>query len=373
MGTGKTKNKESDKEQSVAPEQATETLKKKSKNEIKNEKIHALKEEEQKVLESLKDDDYEDIKSDCYTEMDCIIDMVAHGETYGAIFEGPGGVGKTYRTINRLGREGLMLGKTMSYTDSYTTPASFYIWLYKHRDMEVLIIDDVAGMMKNEKTLAFLKGALWDVNGERIITYMTTKPLQDEYGNFVPGSFRLNARLIIITNDLNRKSADAQAILTRVHYVPLNIPFKELMNILEQVARKSDSYGLALEERREVFMYIRDNATESTSLSIRSLIKGFQFRAYSKRIGKDMIWKTLLLKSLNQDETIVVMERLLWDESLNEKEKIGKFTLLTGKSRATYFRLKNKFFSQESETKKEFEQAHNTAKFLEESQVSQNA
>lgn len=310
--------------------------KKTTRAEEKAEKIKKVKKEEQKVEDNLKDIHVEQLVSNVYLEMDAYTEMVAKGISFGAIIEGPGGTGKTWRILENL------KDIDYAYTDSFTTPAAFYVWMYKMRNKEVLIVDDIAGFMTNEKVLAFLKGGLWEVNGRRIIHYMTTKPLQDENGEFVPNTFILSARMIIITNKLNRKNPHLQAVVTRVNYCKVEIDFDELMNIFEQIVKK-DYPGLSEAERWEVYEYIKTNTSETNiQLNIRSLIKCFQQRVYSKNIKNPELWKRLAMISiLQKNPNLVIVEEIEKNPDFKTvEEKVGEFKRRTGKARATYFRLK---------------------------------
>lgn len=310
--------------------------KKKTKQEIKIEKIQEARRKEEEIDKKLKESPPGILKSNVFLEMDAYTDMVAKGITYGCIIEGRGGTGKTYRVIQRL------KDVDYAYTDSFTTPQAFYIWMYRNRHKEVLIIDDVAGFMNNDKVLAFLKGGLWEVNGQRIIHYMTTRPMQDETGNFVPNAFILNARMVIITNKLNKKNPHLNAVLTRVNYCRVEMDHEELMGILKQVAEK-DYPGLSKEDRIQVYKFIEENTSEANDdLNIRSLIKCFQHKLYSKKIGDKDLWKRLaLLNIVQKNPQLVIVEQLMKDDSFKtEADRVKEFRKQTGKSRATYFRLK---------------------------------
>ncbi len=320
-------------EESADPPEDT----KKTKVELKIEKIKKVKELEQEVEDDLRKIHVDQLKSDVYLEMDAYVEMVAKGISYGTVIEGPGGTGKTWRILENLKEV------DYSYTDSFTTPASFYIWMYKNRNKEVLIVDDCSGFMNNEKILAFLKGGLWEVNGNRIIHYMTTKPLQDENGEFVPNTFILSARMIIITNRLNKKNPHLNAVLTRVNYTKVEIDFDELMNIFEQIVQK-DYPGLTKDERIEVYKFIKENTSDSNAntLNIRSLIKCFQQYVYSKNINNPGLWKRLAMISiLQKNPNLVIVEEIEKNPAYKTvDEKVKEFGRRTGKARATYFRLK---------------------------------
>ena len=320
----------------IEPADPEEDDSKKTKAVAKAQKMKKVREQEQEVEDDLKNMHVEQLESDVYLEMDAYVEMVAKGISYGTIIEGPGGTGKTWRILENL------KDVDYAYTDSFTTPAAFYIWMYKNRNREVLITDDCSGFMGNEKILAFLKGGLWEVNGKRIIHYMTTKPLQDENGEFVPNTFILSARMIIITNRLNKKNPHLNAVLTRVNYAKVEIDFDELMNIFEQIVEK-DYPGLTKDERIEVYNFLKDNTSDSNvSLNIRSLIKCFQQYVYSKNIKNPGLWKRLAMISiLQKNPNLVIVEEIENDSKLTTVDaKVKEFNRRCGKGRTTYFRLK---------------------------------
>ena len=335
----KKENEKQEEEAEVNPEEQ-----KQSKEEIKKEKIEKVLQEEQRIFETIKNIDYKELVSDCYLQMDSCVDMCIENISTGAIIEGSGGTGKTFRTLNKAL---LKLGeKNIAYTDSFTTDTAFFIWLWKNRNKNLLIVDDCSGFLSSNKILAFLKGALWDINGRRIVHYMTTKPLQDEYGEPVPSTCEINARIIIITNFINKKNPHLQAVLSRVNYCYIDISDEEIISILRQIAEK-EYMGLTKDERLEVLNYLIANFSKKMkNLNLRTLFKMFQFKVYSKRCGKPLLWKQLSLNLMEEDDILVLVEELLKNENFkSEEERINEFTALSGRKRATWYRLVQKLES----------------------------
>ena len=332
---------------------------KKSKEQIKHDQIKQAKDEGKRALDTMKKAliGYEDVRSDCYTEMDSYVEMIAEGIGYGTIIEGKGGTGKSFRVVGKLNNKNPDM---YVYTDSFTTPQAFYIWLYQNRN-KVLVIDDVAGLMSNDKILAMLKGGLWDVDGERIINYMTTKPIKDEYDIPIPTSFEFDGRMIIITNKLNQKSGHVQAVLSRVNHCRLDIPYKELIGIMEQIA-KQPFETLKESERLEVLDFLKENTSQSNrELNLRTLIKMFQFKIFANKVKKKDLWKVLAKKVLKKDDDLLIIEKLLNDTSFStENDRIKAFEELTDKGRSTYFDLKKKFFSKQKESEQITEEGTET-------------
>lgn len=315
-----------------------EKVDKVDREQVKVDKIKKVREEEAKIFESLKDSDYKSLVSDAYVEMDSYISMVIKGISTGCLIEGAGGTGKTYRAIN----ECLKAGVDMAYTDSFTTPTAFYIWLFKNKDKDVIICDDVSGFLSNDKILSFLKGCLWAVNGHRLVNYMTTKPLKDEFDEYIENSFDMNARIIIITNFVDKKKPHISAVLTRINYCQVILDRDELLKVLEQIVVNPYD-DLTLDERNECLSFLRENTSGSTKdLNIRTLYKVFMFKEYNKTLGSHRdFWKTLSLNMLKKDDRLVVVENIIDnDEFETEDARVKKFTELTGDSRATYYRLK---------------------------------
>ena len=308
--------------------------------EEKHKKIDGVKEKENEVMKALIFDDYENLMSDCYTELDVNIQMVLDGIGYGCIVEGKGGTGKTYRILNQS--MSALGGKEVVYIDSFTTPTALYVNLYENRNKSVIILDDCADMMNNAKILAMLKGALWHINDskKRVVTYLTTKPPKDEYDDPLPRSFEIDARIIIITNYLKEDNPHVKAVLSRVNKVLVEVGRDELLRILRQVAKKEYG-GLTEDERLEVLAFLEENTNNQTDdLNIRTYLRAMDYMIWAKKHNRGDAWKPLVLKMLKHDERLVIVEKLLDDPLFpTPEDKWKRFVELTKASRPTYYRL----------------------------------
>lgn len=328
--------------------------KKPSKHELKMEKIKETREKEKQLFQNVfSESKLKDIVSDCYSEMDYYIGMAARGISTGCFIEGLGGIGKTHRTLSLLQRIPRL---NFSYLSSFTTPQAFFVWVYQNRDADVLVVDDVVGMLNNDKVLSMLKGMLWAVaGGKRVVNYQTTKAMETEQGEVVPNSYEVTSRIVLLCNRLSKKKPDMEAVLSRVDYCRVEIPKKEMLRLMRQVAEK-DYPDIALDERLEVLEFIMENTKDSVAnLNLRTLIKGFQYFIYTRWIDNPLMWKTILLKRLRQDDLLILVELLLdSDEFKTEEDRVSQFEVLTdGKSRATYFRLKAKILERRKQEEPE--------------------
>lgn len=325
-----------------------------SKEEIKREKIQEARKEEESLLESWKQSKEwsELIDSQAYFEMINYIRMVAQGFSRCAIINSSGGLGKSYNSIAILNKE----NPNYAYTDSYSSAASFYTWLYKNRN-KIIVLDDVSGLFSDKRAQAYLKAATWEVNGKRIIHNMTQRPLEDEDGRIVPNTFEFEGALIILTNDINKKNEHIKAIITRSNYAEIVISYDEKLDILRQISKKPYK-KLTDTERDEIFNFLKDNCSQAVSdLNLRTLIHFYQFYEYSKKNGKKDLWKRLGLNLLKKDDLLLMVLELEKDETLKTvDDKQKKFTELSHKSRATYFRIKGQLEkSQVSDSKEKQE------------------
>lgn len=320
---------------------------KKSHKEEMFEKIKETKIQEESLIESWKKNKFwtDAINSDAYFEMENYIRMVAGGHSNGAILSGEGGLGKSFNTISILNKE----NPNYSYTDSYSTPVAFYAWMYKNKN-KILVLDDVIGLLEDKRGNAYLKSALWEVNGKRLIHNMSMKPPKDEYDSPIPDHFEFTGGIIILTNKLNTKNAHVAALLTRVNHAIIKISFEEKMRILELISKKPHG-KLSGEDRKDIFEFIKENSSESTmEINLRTLIKMYQFFEYSREIKSPKLWKRLGLNLLKKDEKLLLIEELA-KKQMPVEEQVSKFKELTNMGRATFFRLK-----------KELEMSKETAK-----------
>lgn len=311
---------------------------KKSEKELKFEKLHKVKAEEEVLLSAWRktfDDDL--TESDCYFEMDNYVKMVAEGISTGCIIESSAGLGKSHRTTSILNKMNVDYG----YIDSYSSPASFYVWLYKNKD-NIVVIDDIPNLFHDKRALSYLKAALWAVQSQRIVHNLTQKPLIDEFGENVPDNFEVTGGLIMLTNILPIKNPHVQAVLSRVNYTKLEIPIEERLRIIEAIAKKKYD-ELNESERLEVVDFIKKNTTdEMRDINLRTLFKLFHFRQFTKREKAGELWKRLGNHLFKKDDTPILVEELEKRTDLTPDQKVDKFMELTGKSRATYYRLKQK-------------------------------
>jgi len=86
----------------------------------------------------------------------------------------------------------------------------------------VIILDDVEGIFQNKLSLAILKGALWNSDGERICQYSSKSDKAT-----MPEKFVMNAKVIILCNHIPRENdSSTRAMISRTIFYKMGFSFE---------------------------------------------------------------------------------------------------------------------------------------------------
>jgi hypothetical protein len=289
--------------------------------------LNEIKKEERKLVEEWKKTDYEDINIRSFDTPKHFIQMVCRGICNSCVLVGGGGTGKTFLSTNTMKKEKV----DFVYQNTYTTPLELYKYLYENRD-KIIVLDDIDGLWNNEKCLAILKSALWETDGKRILTMNTSdKVLQN-----TPKIFEFKGRIIILSNKINKDDEHISALLSRSNYFELNFTYKEKLRIMKEITKKPYKKTEKTLRDKALDMIIKNTDISTEDLNFRTLIKTYDLLIYNRDKAENLLKSTL---QVNQDIKLV-MDLLKSNKGVNEQ--IAEFTLKTGKSRATYFRIKDK-------------------------------
>lgn len=287
---------------------------------------------ENESLEKLKQIPSSDINA-YYTVVDELINVVITKNANSLLLLGEGGLGKTYRVMKQLGKHGLASGQDYVYANSYSTPLEFYNFLFEHKD-KLIVLDDLEGILSDERGQSILKSALWSATPERILTYYTTS---DKIK--APNKFVFEGRIILCMNDVGTRTIGMQALLSRMLYYNLDFSFHDKLRILCEIAKQANFVELNLDERMTVFEHVQKTTTSAhDNLNIRTLIKAFGLYRYCKGTNKD--WKALIDGINEVNENKLMFLRII-EKDLTVNEQIKEFVETTGLSRATFFNYKH--------------------------------
>lgn len=279
------------------------------------------------------------------------VKMVARGLTHGLFVSGGGGVGKSKVISETLAGEGV----NPVLLNSHVTPLSLYGAMYEHRQDRVLWLDDADAMYSNMPILGLLRSALWGTAEGRVVTYSSTQL------NGVPGSFEFESRLIFTANTIPKRNEAFKAVLSRVDVFELVATNDELLEQMDVLAR--DGFGsLDAAACKAVVDYIR-TAGGNRQLSMRLYESSLRKVEYALATGTD--WRDLVRSQLDQlgskdrdgipkpldtkGHDLRCMARAVEKFPASARQQEEFWCESTGKSRATFFRIKKQFESQQTE------------------------
>ena len=105
------------------------------------------------------------------------------------------------------------------------TAAGLFVTLYDNSD-KIVVLDDCDSVFKDDDAVNILKGAL-DSYDTRKISYLTTKPLKDEFGSHLPRSFEFTGKIIFISN-ISQSKLD-EAIRSRSFVSDIDLTKKQML------------------------------------------------------------------------------------------------------------------------------------------------
>ena len=197
------------------------------------------------------------------------INSVVAGNNNSFIFLGNQGLGKTTTTLNTLKE----LKTKYFYHSGVSTPKALYQFLYEHRENETLVFDDCMGLINNPNALSIILSALWGSEGERKVSWATTK--DDNLG--LPTQFTFNSKVIIITNKMP-DTYYAKVVMSRCLTYEIEFTHKELIDFMYQIGDK------------EIVDYIAENSSPATKgFDLRVLQKAKDLKNFSKNNWRELV------------------------------------------------------------------------------------
>ncbi len=248
------------------------------------------------------------------------IKSVARGFNRAFIFLGDAGLGKTYLTREILKKE------KVNFIESrgVSSPLSLYYFIHENNSKnKVLVFDDVAQLINEERTFSILLGVLWDGVAQWNTTSEKLK---------IPPRFLFNGRIIIISNKLSGFNSDI--VKSRCLVYELELKREEKIKIMYEIAKQSHK-ELTREERFKIVKFLKENSTEGTlNFDLRTQQKAEQLYLYSKTSNVD--WKDLVLGLLRKNREVEILEYAL-KNSDSIKEALNYWKGETGQSRRKFF------------------------------------
>ena len=238
------------------------------------------------------------------------------------------GIGKTHIVLSAMAGAGLTLGKEYAYFSGYTTPLSLFEFLYENREKRLIILDDIDTAYNNQIILTLLKNATFGVP-ERIVSYNSTVR-----GRAAPSQFEMKAGIILIANRIPQNSL-TRAILSRALSIEISLTQQEKLDMLAAYCEKPFK-STTREQRMAALGFLMERKpTALKEMSYRLMQKLFALIAQTPE-G----WQPAAMEILEyDDDTLAYFEA---QSAMDTATAIKQFSDMTGKSRASYFRLKRR-------------------------------
>ena len=254
------------------------------------------------------------------------VQMVANGFSTSLICKSRAGLGKTQLTLQILEDE-----KTPYYhTNTYSTPLALYKLLYHHNG-KIIVLDDMEMILENHLSVSILKSALDSGMTKRVVHWHSTTHNLEE----VPTSFEFTGKLIMLVNEIRVKNSPSfDALLSRTTNITLTYSFDETKAMANQIV--NERHNLDWQQKLKVNEIISKRIAPFHDFNFRLLEQLIKFVRFDIDEAEE-----LFINSINVDSEYKIVWQLMYTE-ISVTEKVSRFTAITGKGRATFFRIKKK-------------------------------
>jgi len=155
-----------------------------------------------------------------------------------------------------------------------------------------VILDDCDSVFKDDDAVNILKGAL-DSYDTRKISYLTTKPLKDEFGSHLPRSFEFTGKIIFISN-ISQSKLD-EAIRSRSFVSDIDLTKKQMFARVEQLMDKMEA-GIPVAAKQMALSIMKELEEEfdGVNINLRSFIKAARICAMGFEDPKMMVAEQII-------------------------------------------------------------------------------
>jgi len=173
-------------------------------------------------------------------------------------------MGKSHTVLQTMEEMDFQEDVDFTVIKGYVTPKALYRKLFENAE-GIVIFDDTDSILKDDKSLNLLKGAL-DSYSKRVISWFSESFIEDG----LPSSFEFKGQVIFISNlSLTKLNG---ALRTRAFAVDVSMTKVEKVERMETIV-KDIRPDIADEIKLEVLSFIKKNVETADSLSMRTLLK----------------------------------------------------------------------------------------------------
>jgi len=202
--------------------------------------------------------------------------MVGRGIQPSLVITGMAGVGKTHLVKETLKQMGLRESYDFEHFKGKATAAGLYMTLYANSD-KIVVLDDCDSVFKDDDAVNILKAAL-DSYDTRQISYISTRPLKDEFGEPIPTRFEFTGKIIFISN-INQSKLD-EAIRSRSFVADISMNTDQMFLRMEQLMTTIESkIPMPAKQQALAIMKALHAKYDGVDINLRSFIKAARIAA----------------------------------------------------------------------------------------------
>lgn len=205
-----------------------------------------------------------------FANLERLTKMVGRGIQPSLVITGMAGVGKTHLVKETLTQMGLRESYDFEHFKGKATPAGLYMTLYANSD-KIVVLDDCDSIFKDDDAVNILKAAL-DSYDTRQISYISSKPLKDEFGEPIPSRFEFTGKIIFISN-INQSKLDA-AIRSRSFVSDISMNTAQMFTRMEQLMESMER-SIPIAAKRQALDIMKELNAKfgGVDINLRSFIK----------------------------------------------------------------------------------------------------
>jgi len=226
-----------------------------------------------------------------FNNLERLTKMVGRGIQPSLVLTGMAGVGKTHLVKETLKGLGLTESTDFVHFKGRTTAAGLYITLFNNYN-KIVVFDDCDSVFKDDDAVNILKAAL-DSYDTRRISYISSKPLKDEWGNPLPSQFEFTGRIIFISN-INQSKLD-EAIRSRSFVADISMNTTQMFQRMEQLMEGMErNIPLAAKQQALEIMKSLDAKYAGIEVNLRSFIKAARICAMGFDNPEEMVAEQII-------------------------------------------------------------------------------
>ena len=226
-----------------------------------------------------------------FKNLERLTKMVGRGIQPSLVITGGAGLGKTYLVKKTLTDMGLEEAKQFVHFKGRATAAGLFVTIYENSD-KIIVLDDCDSVFKDVDAVNLLKAAL-DSYDTRKLSYISTKPLKDTYGDPVPRHFEFTGKVIFISNISQSKLDEAIKSRSFVADISMNTKqmFKRIDDLKDDIEKKIPA---EVKEKALTIMKKLEKKYDGVEINLRSFIKASRICAMGFEDCESMVAEQII-------------------------------------------------------------------------------